>query len=279
MATPRKKAEPKVETDVKADVKTDVELVPRESNQMTVVPQQESAMIMSTIERLSDTMTPEVMSRWMDMYDRVEKKGAEKQFFAALSQLQAEVPSIDRDGKIKNREGNVVSKYSTYDAIMVAVKPLLKQYGFSFTCLGDVRDNVIHITAILGHTGGHSITNTLPLPSDMSGFKNQVQGAGSALAYGRRYQAIMMLNIVSADGDDDGVGATFEKKPDYKTITGAQVALLRAKLKVLGEKAESDLLVKLKIDDLKHLQAERFDGAMKFVKSTIEKQNQKSSEV
>ena len=46
----------------------------------------------------------------------------------------------------------------------------------------------------------------MPLPLDTSGAKNNIQGMGSTVSYGKRYLLGMLLNLVSKGQDDDGQG-------------------------------------------------------------------------
>ncbi len=59
----------------------------------------------------------------------------------------------------------------------------------------------------------------MPLPLDTSGSKNNIQGMGSSLTYGKRYLVTAMLNIVTEGEDKDG--------NDNPPITEEQVNKIR----------------------------------------------------
>ncbi len=64
------------------------------------------------------------------------------------------------------------------------------------------------VTGVLRHRGGHKEVGELELPPDTTGGKNAVQAIGSALSYGQRYVARLLLSLTSRGGDDDARSAT-----------------------------------------------------------------------
>lgn len=240
-------------------------------------PNRESSAVLAAITGMMDRgINAEAAEKWMALWDKVEAKEAARQFHEALAKVQSQIPSIGKNGDIKDKSNRVVSTYSTYEDIMLAVKPLLDQYGMTFTCLtGRTENNLVPVTGVLGHIGGHTMQATLELPADPSGFKNAVQGTGSSLSYSRRYLAILMLNIVSADIDDDGVAAGQIKDPEpaaqqnHALISPAQIERMRSLLAALGEGAEAKLLEKCKIARLEDLAADRVIGAFKYVEEKV----------
>jgi hypothetical protein len=64
------------------------------------------------------------------------------------------------------------------------------------------------VTGVLRHRGGHREEGELELPPDLTGGKNAVQAVGSALSYGQRYVARMLLSLTSRGGDDDAGSST-----------------------------------------------------------------------
>lgn len=233
----------------------------------------ESSAVLAAITGMMDRgINADAAERWMGLWNQVEAKEAQRQFHEALAKVQSQVPSIEKNGEIRDKNRNVVSGFSTYEDIMRAVKPLLDQYGMTFTCVtGKGENGLVPVTGILGHIGGHTMESVLELPAETSGFKNVVQGVGSSLSYSRRYLAILMLNIVSADIDDDGVaaGQTAAPPPAGPTISKANLAKLRKMLTQLGETAEAALCEKLNIDTLDALAEDRVIGAFKYIESKV----------
>jgi len=93
--------------------------------------------------------------------------------------------------------------------------------GFSISFSTEPRQGggvIIH--GKLLHKGGHSQIYSLPLPADDSGGKNNIQGIGSAVSYGKRYLITMIFNIVTVGEDNDG-------NVPPNTIDDEQVKVLR----------------------------------------------------
>jgi len=56
----------------------------------------------------------------------------------------------------------------------------------------------------------------MALPIDSSGAKNNVQGWGSSVSYGKRYTCFALLNISARGEDDDGKSAEMAPTPADK---------------------------------------------------------------
>jgi ERF superfamily len=137
---------------------------------------------------------------------------------AALS----EMPRITKTGAITNKEGKVQSRYSKFEDIMHAVKPILQRHSLclTFEIAGDGRATTV--TPMLSHFNGHvERGGAMTLPIDTSGAKNATQGVGSSNSYGMRYAARAMLNIVEEGEDTDGRAAQ-----DDGVLNKAQLAIL-----------------------------------------------------
>jgi hypothetical protein len=165
----------------------------------------------SMFERLArdPSVSVEKLERLMDLQDRANKRNAEAAFNAALAAMQADLPTVRERGGIKNRDGNIQSKYALWEDINAAILPLLKEHGFSLTFRQEQKENGICVTGVLSHREGHSERTSITLPADQSGGKNAVQAVGSSVSYGKRYTAGMLLNLTSADieADDDADSA------------------------------------------------------------------------
>ena len=127
----------------------------------------------------------------------------------ALSKFQAEVKNP------ANTANNPFfkSKYAPLNEILNDVRPLLSKYGLSVLQVpgGDGQDVVI--TTLLLHDSGEWI-ETYPL--NMKPAKNDPQGIGSCITYGRRYSLAAVLGISSEDDDDGNVASHGKSEPDPK---------------------------------------------------------------
>jgi hypothetical protein len=142
---------------------------------------------------------------------------AREQFNRAFVDLQARLPRIKRNGsleypkdpKLPDGPKRKISRFMKFEDIDEAIRPLLEEAGFSQSWntaprVGD--GGGLIVTHILRHRAGHSQETSLPIPLDTSGGKNNLQGYGSTLQYGKRYTMCAGLNIVAEGEDDDGKG-------------------------------------------------------------------------
>lgn len=188
----------------------------------------ESAALISMIERAARDPNVDIdkMERLFQMYEQVEARRAKAAYFAALAEMQPELPVIDRNGKITRRakdesgqkQAAKPTAYALWEDVIEAIAPILSRHGFSlsFRIKQDAR---VEVTAILGHRGGHSEETSMSLPIDDSGAKNNLQGWGSSVSYGKRYTAGALLNFVSRGEDDDAQSATPKAFASLEEIT------------------------------------------------------------
>jgi hypothetical protein len=148
----------------------------------------------------------EKLERLMAMAERIHDRDAKTAYYAALSQLQDELPEIEERGEIKISENKPGQKYALWEDINKAIKPKLKAHGFALSFRTGIADNKITVTGILSHEAGHAEETTIHLPSDTSGSKNAVQAVGSTISYGKRYGICAMLNISTGDDNDGSAG-------------------------------------------------------------------------
>ncbi len=171
----------------------------------------------------------EKMHGLLDVQERMMNKQAEIIFNNALGDLQAELPRIKKDSTIMHKT-NIIAKYAKYETIDAVIRPLLQEHGFSLRYNTRESSGKVVVTGTLAHRDGHSITDEIPLSIDSSGAKNNVQGVGSTIAYGKRYLVGMLLNLVFEGEDDDGNGASF------LPITADQAKELKDKIEELNNK-------------------------------------------
>lgn len=168
------------------------------------VPQIQSDAMMLMIERVAANPDADIakMEKLLDMRNQELSRVAKQAFAADFAEMQAELPQIEERTQGHN------TKYASFEDINKQVQPVLKRYGFAVSFKIKQEVNLIKITAILMHKGGHSEQTEISLPADSSGSKNNVQAVGSSTSYGKRYAMCAILNIVTCGEDDDGVGAT-----------------------------------------------------------------------
>ncbi len=181
---------------------------------------------------------PAKMHGLLDVQERMMAKQAEINFNADFARLQADLPRIKKDASIVHN-GKLISKYATYEKIDEAIRPLLIKHGFGLRYNSEptADGKSVVITGTLSHRDGHSITDKIPLGFDASGAKNNVQGVGSTIAYGKRYLAGMLLNLVFEGEDDDG------KSAGYTPISTEQAEQLKNLVRETGTQTQAFLEV------------------------------------
>lgn len=146
------------------------------------------------------------LERLWQMKERADALAARAAFDAAMADMQSELPSITERGEIKDRSGNVQSRYAKWEDVNTAIKPVMQAHGFALSFRTDFSDGIT-VVGVLSHSAGHREETSIKLPSDTSGSKNAVQAIGSSVSYGKRYTAGALLNLTSGGEDDGGVAA------------------------------------------------------------------------
>lgn len=165
-------------------------------------------------------VSPEKMGALLDVQERMINRQALMDFNKAKMQAMAEMPIIDRNGAIKNKAGQVQSRYARFEDIDRIVRPICAKHGlvYSFN-ISEGERGATKVTCELGHVGGHvEHYGPLAVPLDTSGSKNPTQGVGSSVSYGKRYTLCAALNIVTLFEDNDGQTATkslSSAEPDF----------------------------------------------------------------
>lgn len=159
------------------------------------------------------------MERLFTMHEQAEARRAKAAFFAALSELQANLPPAVRRGTGHNNKA-----YARFEDVVEALRPKLKQHEFSITYRVRQPDGKVTIVGVLAHAMGHTEETEITLPHDTSGSKNPVQALASSVSYGKRYVTLTLTGIAT-DDDDDG------KSAGTSTITAEQAAELAGLVK------------------------------------------------
>jgi hypothetical protein len=191
----------------------DLTVATREPMPVANVAPTPAMMLQGVLER---GVTPEsvaVVEKLVDLYERMDSKEAERAFAAAFVALQSEMPSVKAMSVIPDKQGNVRSRFASYEEIMSQVAPLLKKHGFTVTFSTDYKENRIVKTCTLQHTGGHSRSNTFAarIGSGPPG-SSEAQGDGAASTYAKRFALCDALNIViDVDTDARAEGSAISK--------------------------------------------------------------------
>lgn len=135
---------------------------------------------------------------------------------AALVKAQGEMKAAVKDAT----NPHFRSKYADLESVVDAVKgPLLKN-GITFIQGVHDADGGVAIETMLLHSSGEWISSTLRLPAS----KQDAQGYGSAITYGRRYGLQSMCGVPAAD--DDGNAAAKATEAAAKAVPKTDIELI-----------------------------------------------------
>lgn len=221
--------------------------------------QHEPGNLLQIIDRVvgSGEMTTEkvaVLERLLAMQMTIREEDRKAAFANDLAALQAELPQIQKDGRIMVK-GVLRSTYALTEDIDTAIRPLLSKYGFSFAFDSESKDGkMFTLTCKLLHKLGHFEVKSLLLPFDASEFRSQIQSVNSTITNGKRILRAMHLNLIERGKDDDGQGGD-------KKITDDEAK----DLQVLMEEVRQDIprfLKYFEIEKISDLPAKELKGAI-----------------
>ncbi|MEM9762122.1 MAG: ERF family protein [Pseudomonadota bacterium] len=230
----------------------------------------ESGAMLAMIERVA--MTPganvEAMDRLLAMHERMEAKGAQQAFTAALPAMLADLPQIEKMGKADRY------KFAKWEHVQASITPVLSAHGFSFNAYPETaqENGVIWVTvrATLSHASGHAEHASIRLRCEGPKGTNEAQAFGSTTSYARRYLAGMMLNLAFSDvnADDDGRGGARNKGDAPKgPINEQQFRDLRDLLE--AAQMDEDTFLNGKAPTLPELPAADYAEAKAFLQGRI----------
>ena len=125
----------------------------------------------------------------------------------ALSIAQSQMTGAKKDSK----NPFFKSDYSDLTSVMQAISAPFADNGLCFIQSPGFAEGLITVTTRIIHTSGEWLEGTTCLPPT----KNDAQGFGSAITYGKRYSLQAMAGVPSVD--DDGQAAVKHAVPIKKT--------------------------------------------------------------
>ena len=193
-------------------------------------PAAETAVLLGMLERAANdpAYSIERMERVFALYEQAAARSARSAFIEAMMAAKAELPKVIKTGtasyKDKGTKEDVTAfRYARWEEVCQQIESVLAKHGLilTFTTEQPAADRV-SITGVLSHRDGHSERAQMALGCDASGGKNNAQGWGSSISYGKRYTSFALLNLVGHD-DKDTDAAT----PPAETISDDQQIELR----------------------------------------------------
>jgi hypothetical protein len=115
----------------------------------------------------------------------------------ALAKAQGEMQSAEMDAF----NPHLKSKFSSLPAVQKVIRGPLSKNEIAIVQSGHTMSNGnVEVTTLLAHASGEWFEASMILGNP----KGTNQGAGSAMSYGKRYQAMGMTGISGSEDDDDG---------------------------------------------------------------------------
>ena len=169
------------------------------------IPNSAEAMIAKAIEK---DVSVETMERLLVMRTQIKAEMAEEIYFNALSNFQAECPTILKKREVRNSQskgGGLRYKFASLDDIVETVAPYLKNNSFSYTIKSEMREGFMIATCEAHHSAGHSESTSFPIPIDDEAYMNAAQKYKSADSFAKRVAFTNVFGIMTGDEDDDAV--------------------------------------------------------------------------
>lgn len=178
---------------------------------------------------------------------------------SALSKAQAVMTGAKKD----KLNPFFKSKYSDLSSVFDAIREPFAENNLSITQTMDILDSGIQVLRTrLMHSSGEYIDSKMLLPTEPN-----PQKMGSLITYLKRYSLMAICGIPSED--DDGNAASQKAPPPPKYINQKQLCELEELIN--GNTRVRALVLANCKGDLATITADRFQGAVNWITSEIEK--------
>lgn len=146
------------------------------------------SLIKTALERGMD------IEKIVELREKIKKEIAEQEFFKSFKEFQREIPEIQKDKVVYNKDGSIRYRYASLDTIISTIKPYLSKHGLSLRYETEFTDNnYITLKCIIQHFLGHKEVTIFKLPIDSSQHITDIQKFGSTITYARRYALCLAL--------------------------------------------------------------------------------------
>ncbi len=191
------------------------ELVKAEGQQLA--PTEKPSMLQAVMQAaMNPDIDPARVKEFLEMAREMERDQERREFNVAFGEAYREISQIKilKNGEIyyppkagSNGTGTVI-RFIKHEDISQAIKPVLSAHGLVNTYSSELivtPPKAVTVMTIMHRNGYSKEWRSIPMPLvDSGGGKNDMQGAGSSMTYGRRYVTVAAFDIVAEDADDDG---------------------------------------------------------------------------
>lgn len=130
---------------------------------------------------------------------------------AALSAALGEIENASKNAN----NPHFKSKYADLANITSTIRDVWPKHGLAYAqgCGSGYNDKgkfIVAVTTLVSHKSGQWLESTLTLPCS----KEDAQGVGSAITYGRRYALAAVAGIAQEDDDGNAASSTTQSQVD-----------------------------------------------------------------
>jgi hypothetical protein len=147
----------------------------------------------------------------------VNKSESIKEISSALVKAQSAIKAAVKDAT----NPHFRSKYADLASVIEAVKDPLNKNGITFLQPVKFSETGVCVETVLLHTSGEWVSDELTIPVT----KQDAQGVGSAISYGRRYGLQSMCGVPAEDDDGNAASASTNRAKAHSPTDGAYDAL------------------------------------------------------
>ena len=214
-----------------------------EPSDLSIAPREQNLNLGAIAEKiLSGELTPEKLTMIKDLV----AMDSQRKFTAAFADLQRDMPKIQANKAVPNRDGSVRYTYAPFEEIMDQLAPLLAKHGFSVSFTVKYEPPRMIAVCRVMHAGGH-VENFEFAARVGSGppAASEAQADGAASTYAKRYALCQAFNIVIRGMDNDaraeGAKITPEQAMDLEQRVKDTKSDVKAFLKVAGAQSFDEI--------------------------------------
>ena len=221
------------------------------------------ALIAMAVERGVD---PDQLGKLLDLQERWERNRAAETFADALTAFQQECPIVAKGNAAKDRGGNTLYNFASFDDVMRVAGPILSQHRIVVTFSSEDYDKGIRIICRVRvgiHFEDHRFT--FPIPA-MNQLVNDTQKYGAALKYAERYAICGALNIVCGKEDNDA-------STQMETLSNEQISKVT---RLFGQCKEAGKPVDVKkfyewigVNSVREIPADRYADVVRLLQGKL----------
>jgi hypothetical protein len=177
-------------------------------------------LLMTAVEK---ELSIETIKELMLLRTQLKNEWAKEQYYKCLSLFQEMCPviektkkvyDIDKNTKLRKLDNNgreiIRWSFAPLDSIIMQIKNILKEFGFSYDIKTRQTEKDITAICISHHKYGHSEETEFTIPIDKTAYMLDSQKIASALTYAKRYAFCNAFGIMTGDEDDDANNTDFD---------------------------------------------------------------------